>query len=73
MWQHAGPPQRGAQFTYSDQAIEAMLTVKEVFHLTNRAIEGFLRSLFELLELALPVADHTTLSRPDHGAPADFG
>ena len=63
MWQHAGPPQGGAQFTNSDQAIEAMLTVKEVFHLTNRASEGFLRSQFELLELALPVADHTTLSR----------
>ena len=63
MCQHAGPPQRGGQFTNSDQAIEAMLAVKEVFHLTNRATEGLLRSLFELLELGLPVADHTTLSR----------
>ncbi len=63
MWRHAGPPQRGAQFTYSDQAIEGMLTVKEVFHLTNRRTEGFLRSLFEILGLTLPVADHTTLSR----------
>src|SRR3989338_4037805 len=35
-WAYAGPPQRGAQPTYSDVAIETMLTVKEVFHLPNR-------------------------------------
>ncbi|RIK24154.1 MAG: IS5 family transposase [Chloroflexi bacterium] len=40
-----------------------MLTVKEVFHLTNRQTEGFMRSVFQLLALALPVPDHSTLSR----------
>jgi len=62
-WCHAGDPQRGAQFVYSDQALSVMLTVKEVFHLTNREAEGFIRSLFELLHLALPVPDHSTLSK----------
>lgn len=62
-WRYAGPRQRGAQFTYSAQAIEAMLTLREVFHLTNRAAEGCMRSLFQLLQVALPVPDHTTLSR----------
>jgi hypothetical protein len=62
-WTYDGAPQRGAQFEYSDQAIEAMLVVREVFHLTNRATEGLLRSLFRLLRVTLPVPDHSTLSR----------
>ena len=62
-WCHVGLPQRGAQFEYSAQAIEAMLTIKEIFHLSNRATEGFVRSLFEGLKLKLTVPDHTTLSR----------
>ena len=62
-WRYQGPRRRGAQPTYSDQAIEATLSVKAVLHLTNRATEGFLRSVFTLLQLALPVPDHTTLSK----------
>jgi Transposase DDE domain len=62
-WPHPGPAQRGAQFEYSDQAIEAMLTVKEVFHLSNRETEGLMRSLFHLMRVALVVPDHSTLSR----------
>ena len=48
---------------YSAQAITTLLTLKEVFHLTHRAAEGFVRSIFALLALDLPVPDHTTLSR----------
>jgi len=62
-WEYDGPPQRGAQFTYSDLAIETMLTVREVFHLGNRETEGLVHSVFELLQLRLGVPDHTTLSR----------
>jgi hypothetical protein len=62
-WRHTGEKQRGSQFDYSDKAIEIMLTVKEVFHLTNRQTEGFIRSLFALMKIALPVPDHSTLSR----------
>lgn len=62
-WLYTGEKQRGSQFDYSDQAIEIMLTVKEVFHLTNRQTEGFLRSLFAMLKIALPVPDHSTLSK----------
>lgn len=62
-WAYAGPPQRGAQFLYSDLAFETMLTLREVFHQTNRQIEGLVGSLFTLLQIQLPVPDHTTLSR----------
>jgi len=62
-WRYTGETQRGGQFEYSDQAILVMLTVKEVFHLTNRQTEGFMRSLFALMKIALPVPDHSTLSK----------
>lgn len=62
-WRHTGEKQRGSQFDYSDQAILVMLTVKEVFHLTNRQTEGFMRSLFTLMKVNLPVPDHSTLSK----------
>jgi hypothetical protein len=43
-----------------------MLTIKEVFGLTNRATEGLVGSLFQLMRADLPVPDHTTLSRRGH-------
>lgn len=62
-WLYTGEKQRGSQFDYSDKAIEIMLTIKEVFHLSNRGVEGFVRSLFGMMNIQLPVPDHTTLSK----------
>jgi hypothetical protein len=62
-WPYVGEKQRGSQFEYSAQAITSMLTVKHVFHLPNRATEGFVRSIFGMLKVNLSVPDHTTLSR----------
>lgn len=62
-WQYAGEKQRGSQYEYSAQAITIMLTMKHVFHLPNRATEGFVRSIFAMLGVCLSVPDHTTLSR----------
>src|SRR6266508_2415285 len=63
VWLYTGEKQRGSQFDYSDQAIEIMLMIKEVFHLTNRGVEGFVGSLFQMMNLDLPVPDHSTLSK----------
>src|SRR5512142_1791227 len=60
-WRYQGPAQQGAQVEYSDLAIECLLTLRAVYHLTLRATEGFARSLFELVHLELPVPDYTTL------------
>ena len=62
-WLYVGEKQRGSQFDYSDKAVEIMLTLKEVFHLTNRGVEGFVRSLFQMMKIDFPVPDHSTLSR----------
>ena len=61
-WRYGGAKQRGSQFDYSEQAILILLTVKEVCPLTNRGVEGCVRSLFQLMQLELPVPDHSTLS-----------
>jgi len=66
-WRYTGEKQRGSQFEYSEKAIEMMQMVKSVFHLPNRATEGFLRSVFEMLQVSLPTPDHTTLSRRGKG------
>jgi hypothetical protein len=44
-----------------------MLTMKNVFHLPNRVIEGFVRSVFAMLKVSLSVPDHSTLSRRGKG------
>src|SRR4051812_20616309 len=62
-WRYQGPTQWGAQFEYSDLAIECLLTLRSVYHLTLRATEGFARSLFELMAAGLPTPDYTTLCR----------
>jgi len=40
-----------------------MLTVRSVFHLPLRATEGFVKSLFQLMELGLAVPDYTTICK----------
>ena len=62
-WRAPASGKPGGQRTYADIAIEAALTDRMVFHLPLRQTEGFLRSLANLLDVKLPIPDHTTLSR----------
>lgn len=54
---------RGASETYSKLAIEACLMVKMLFKLPLRQTEGFVNSLFGMMQIALSAPDYTTLSR----------
>lgn len=54
---------RGRPYLYNDTAIEALLTIGQVFHLPLRATQGFAASLFQLLQLDFPLPDYSTLSR----------
>lgn len=58
-----GPRKRGGQWQYSDAAIECLLMLRAVFHLTLRATEGFVQSLFEMLEVDLRVPDYSTVCK----------
>ena len=62
-WRETPSGKPGGQRTYADIAIEAAVMIRMVFNLPLRQTEGFLRSLAELLEIDLPIPDHTTLSR----------
>lgn len=55
--------QGGRPRKYSNHAIETAVTLSMVFHLPSRQTEGFMRSLFDLLNLANDVPDHTTICR----------
>ena len=62
-WSSTSKTKRGGQQNYSDLVIEIMLSIRLLFHLPLRQTEGFIYSLFQLMKLALPIPDHTTLSR----------
>ncbi len=53
---------RRGQRKYSGLAIGTALILRLLFRLPLRQVEGCLRSLFDLMGLALDVPDHTTLS-----------
>ena len=54
---------RGRGFSYSDVAIETALMVKGIFNLSLRALEGFLNSLFTLMNVPLISPDYTSISK----------
>ena len=64
-WDAPRPKKRkpGRQRKYSNHAIETAVTLGMVYSLASRQTEGFIRSLFTLLNLNNDVPDHTTISR----------
>jgi len=48
---------------YSDTAIQTLLMLKTVYELPYRSVEGLAGSLMSLMGVALPVPDHTQMSR----------
>jgi len=62
-WRAPTSGKPGSQRIYANIAIEAALAIRMVFHLPLRQTEGFLRSLADMLEVEIPIPDHTTLSR----------
>lgn len=62
-WRPPPTGRRGAPFQYSDAAIQALLTLKAVFDLPYRMVEGLTSSIVRLLGVARSLPDHTLLSR----------
>jgi Transposase DDE domain len=63
VWRAEPRTSRGGQACYSDLAIATALTLRAVFRLALRQTEGLIASILQLLDLDLPVPDHSTLSR----------
>jgi Transposase DDE domain len=72
-WRYRGPPQRGAPDVDAAAAISCVLTLRAVYHVAWRATAGFARSVFALLEVALPVPSYSTLSRRAAELPVALG
>ena len=63
-WEHGNDaPKVGAPFTYSDQAILCLLSLREVFQLTYRQTAGFGRSLVRMMSLGIKIPDYTSLQK----------
>lgn len=54
---------RGRPLLYSDACIKLMATMRHIFKLALRQLEGFLNSLFTLLKVDLRVPEFSRLSR----------
>ena len=54
---------RGRSFVYTEAAILACVSIKFVFHQAGRQTCGLIGSIFRLLNVGLPIPDHSTLSR----------
>jgi len=63
-WRHPeATGNRGQPRTYTETAILTMATGQEIYHWPLRQTEGLMGSILRLLKVALPVPDHSTLSR----------
>lgn len=54
---------RGRSHSYSDLAIETALIVKSIFSMPLRATEGFLNSVFQLMNVELKSPDYSCISK----------
>jgi len=62
-WYYQGSAQRGAQYKYSEMCIEMAMTLRVVYHLGYRQLEGFLTSLVGMLRWSVKVPDYTVINR----------
>jgi Transposase DDE domain len=66
-WNQESENKRGGQKIYSALAIETCLVLRKVYRLPLRQTEGFVKSIFGLLKVEVPVPCYTTLCRRSNG------
>lgn len=64
---------RGSTRIYSNWAIAMLNTLRFVFNMTLRATQGFLESLFKLMNVQFKIPHYSTLSRRLANLPFDLG
>ncbi|QDV78343.1 IS5 family transposase [Botrimarina mediterranea] len=61
-WEHENEAKKnGRPFTYSDLAIETLLTIRELFRLPYWQTEGFGKALAKLMNAGVAIPHHTSL------------
>ena len=66
-WSFNGDQKRGGKRVYSDFCFEFCLTIKAVYGLGYRQMEGFIESIFQLSGFALPVPNNAHVCRKSKG------
>ena len=62
-YESATPTSRGRPLRYSDLAITTVLVIKRLFRLPLRAAQGFIDSIFSLMNVPLRCLDYTCVSK----------
>lgn len=62
-YESSTPSSRGRPQHYSDLVITTVLVIKRVFRLTLRAAQGFIDSIFALMNVPLRCPDYSTVSK----------
>lgn len=60
---HTHHGRRGRGFYYSDTSIETALMLKGFFNMPVRALEGFINSLFKLMDVLLQSPDYSCINK----------
>lgn len=63
IWYAEKESRKGKPCIYSDTAIEFVLTIGKIYNQRLRQATGLVESIFQLLQIDLPVPDYTTISR----------
>ncbi len=72
-WYNKTPTgRRGRSNTYSDSAISTALMIKGVFKLPLRALEGFINSVFRLMDVDIQSPDYTCISKRAKTVDVDY-
>jgi hypothetical protein len=72
-WKHDNIDQgQGRPFVFSDLAIEALLTMREMFRLPYRGTEGFGRWVFCVMQIDLAIPDYTSLCKRAKNSTSTF-
>ncbi len=64
---------KGGQIKYSDIAIETGLTIRQIYNLKLRQVEGFLNSIITLLKVNIKIPDYTTLCKREKSLNINIG
>ncbi len=69
-WVKPNGQTRGAQIFYAEIGLELLMVLRFRYSLTLRGVQGFARSIFEMMDLFLPVPHYSTMSRRLKDLPA---
>jgi len=71
-WLYSGPKQQGDQFKFTDSCITRLLQLKAVYKLPYRQLEGFINSIFRILNIDYKSTSYTQICRRAKSVEADI-